>query len=77
MLANAERLAQKRLDAQHSAVRGQVVAVPSIPAHKRLVPDGVIATYLPEQAASTVGMTGVHFFSRVEADAYKRMHIEN
>ena len=56
-------------------MRGQVVAVPSIPAHKRLVPDGLIATYLPEQAASTVGM--VHFFSREEAAAYKRMHIEN
>jgi hypothetical protein len=56
------------------------VTVQSIPAHKRPVldtVDSVIATYLPKQSASTVGMTVVHLFSLDEADKFTRMRGEN
>ena len=46
------------------------VAVPA--QHKNPAPDRVIATFLPELAAQTVGMTVVHFFERGEAEAFKQ-----
>ena len=44
------------------------VAVPSARTHMRL--DNVIATYMPDDAEQTRGMTVVHFFSRDEAEAF-------
>ena len=44
------------------------VAVPSARAHTRL--DRVIATYMPDDAAITLGKTVVHFFSRGEAEEF-------
>jgi hypothetical protein len=57
------------------------IVVPRIPARKRSVLDSVIASYLPKQAAPTVGMSVMHFFSLDEADKFTanftRMRVEN